>query len=261
MKNQYSGKTALITGASSGIGASFAKLLARSGANLILVARREERLQSLAKDLIAEFGIQTTIIGIDLGTAQAAHQLYEQTQALGLTIDILINNAGMGTHGDFLATEHAQHHQMINLNIIALSDLTYLYARDMAKQGSGQILLVASIAGFLPVPRFATYAATKAYVLTLGESLAKELKGQGITVTTLCPGGTLTEFMDVSGQKIDGIRNLAMMSSDSVAKSGLNALSRRQQVIIPGWLYKIGIFSLRLLPRPIQGIFGQMATD
>ena len=176
-------------------------------------------------------------------------------------MDILINNAGLGKHGDFLEMPLAHHHQMINLNIIALNDLTHFYGQDMARQGEGYILLVASIAGFLPVPRFSTYAATKNYVLALGEALGKELKDKGVTVTTLCPGGTLTEFMDVAGQEIDGIRSMAMMTSEEVAATGLKAMSRKKRVIVPGWIYKIGIASLRLFPRRLQATFGQLATD
>jgi len=259
--NNFSGRTALVTGASSGIGESFAHLLAKSGANLILVARREDRLNTLSETLRADFNVQVEVIAKDLALPHASEELYQQTNAQGLQVDILVNNAGLGTHGDFLDLPLAKHHQMINLNIIALNDLTHFYGQDMAKRGQGDILLVASIAGFLPVPRFSTYAATKNYVLALGEALGNELKSKGVTVTTLCPGGTLTEFMDVAGQQIDGVRSLAMMSSDKVAKTGLNALSRKKRVIVPGWLYKIGISSLRLYPRRLQAIFGQLATD
>jgi len=259
--NKFLGKTALVTGASSGIGSSFARLLAKSGANLILVARREDRLNKLAEILRNDFDVKVDVIVKDLAQLDASNELYRQTNALGLQVDVLINNAGLGTHGDFLNIPLSKHHQMINLNITALNDLTYLFGQDMAKRGQGSILLVSSIAGFLPVPRFSTYAATKNYVLALGEALGNEFKSKGVNVTTLCPGGTLTEFMGVAGQQIDGIRSLAMMSSDEVAKTGLKALARKQRVIVPGWLYKIGISSLRLFPRRLQAVFGQLATD
>ena len=257
----FSGKTALVTGASSGIGESFARILAKSGANLILVARREDRLNSLSETLRADFNVKVEVIAKDLALPNASEALYQQTSAMGIQVDILINNAGLGTHGDFLDMPLAKHHQMINLNIIALNDLTHFYGQDMAKRGEGSILLVASIAGFLPVPRFSTYAATKSYVLALGEALGHELKRKGVTVTTLCPGGTLTEFMDVAGQEIEGIRSLAMMTSEKVAQTGLDALSSKKRVIVPGWLYKIGIGSLRLFPRRLQALLGQLATD
>ena len=259
--NKFLGKTALVTGASSGIGSSFARLLAKSGANLILVARREDRLNKLAEILRNDFDVKVDVIVKDLAQLDASNELYRQTNALGLQVDVLINNAGLGTHGDFLNIPLSKHHQMINLNITALNDLTYLFGQDMAKRGQGSILLVSSIAGFLPVPRFSTYAATKNYVLALGEALGNEFKSKGVNVTTLCPGGTLTEFMGVAGQQIDGIRSLAMMSSDEVAKTGLKALARKQRVIVPGWLYKIGISSLRLFPRRLQAVFGQLVTD
>lgn len=257
----YSGKTALVTGASSGIGKSFAHLLASAGANLVLVARREDRLKELAEDLKNQYGTNVTIIAKDLGTPGSAESLYQDTLSKGLDIDLLINNAGMGKHGEFIEEPLESHHQMINLNVLALNDLTHFYSKEMVAKGSGEILLVASIASFMPIPKFATYAATKAYVLTLGESLAAELKPKGVTVTTLCPGGTLTEFMEISGQQIDGLRSLAMMTSDDVAKIGLSALRRKRRVVVPGMLYKVSIASLRMVPRRLQAVFGQMATD
>lgn len=259
--HKFTGKTALVTGASSGIGESFARILAKSGANLILVARREERLTKLSEALREEFNVTVDVIAQDLCVPNVSEALFQKTNSMGRQVDILINNAGFGIHGDFLAMSQASHHQMINLNITALNDLTYFYGQDMAKRGEGYILLVSSIAGFLPVPRFASYAATKNYVLALGEALGKELKTKGVTVTTLCPGGTLTEFMDVSGQQMDKMRSMAMMSSDKVAKTGLKALSRKKRIIVPGWLYKIGIASLRLFPRRLQAIVGQLVTD
>ena len=258
---QFKNKTALVTGASSGIGDSFARQLAQAGANLILVARREARLKALADSLERNYGVSVQVIARDLSLPNAGVELYEHIQTLGLTVDALFNNAGLGTQGDFLDASPEQHHQMINVNVVTLHDLTWHFARDMADRGSGYILLVGSIASFMPVPRFTTYAATKAYVLTLGESLAKELQDKGVTVTTLCPGGTTTEFMEHSGQQIDGLRTLAMMSSDSVARAGLKGLLKKQRVVVPGLLYKFSIASLRLVPRRMQAIFGQMATD
>ncbi|MCG8315087.1 MAG: SDR family oxidoreductase [Pseudomonadales bacterium] len=259
--NRFAGQTALITGASSGIGDSFARLLAAAGTHLVLVARRQERLQQLAEHLREKHSINVEVIALDLTSQNAVRSLYEQVQEQGIQIDILINNAGMGKHGDYLDVTLEEHHQMIYLNMIALNDLSYLFAKDMIERSSGYILLVGSIASFVPVPRFATYAATKAYVLSLGGALGKELAPHGIAVTTLCPGGTTTEFMDISGQQIDGIRTLAMMSSESVAKAGLRGLMLKQRVVVPGLLYKLSILSLRLFPRRLQALFGQMATD
>ena len=259
--SKFSGKTALITGASSGIGDSFARLLAAAGTHLLLVARREQRLLQLADHLRSQHGIVVDIIAMDLSAENAAYQLHQKVREKDLQIDLLINNAGMGKHGDYVNATLEEHHQMINLNIVALNDLSYLFGKDMIERGSGYILLVGSIASFVAVPRFATYAATKAYVLSLGEALGKELAPHGIVVTTLCPGGTTTEFMDISGQQIDGIRTLAMMSSESVAKTGLRGLLHKRRVVVPGLLYKISIISLRLFPRRLQALFGQMATD
>ncbi|MDX1694439.1 MAG: SDR family oxidoreductase [Ketobacteraceae bacterium] len=259
--DEFKGKTALITGASSGIGESFARLLAAAGANLVLVARREERLQALARELASGYGIETEVIPRDLGVPGAATELYRQIEERGLIIDILINNAGFGIQGDFLDAPLESHHQTINVNVMALHDLTWLFARDMVGRGSGQILLVASIAAFMPVPRFTTYAATKAYVLNLGDSLAKELAPRGVKVTTLCPGGTATEFFEHSGQEFGRWRALAMMSSDSVAKAALEGLVRGRHVVVPGLLYKLSLLMLRLVPRRLQAVVGQLATD
>lgn len=256
----FQGKTALITGASSGIGESFARQLAEQGADLVLVARRESRLQALAHELGRKHGIKTTVIAHDLSEPGAAQALYEKTQALHLPIDVLLNNAGLAKHSPFLDVSLESHTSMMRVNIDALTELTYLYGKDMVARKQGNILLVSSIAGFVPVPQFSTYAASKAYVLSLGKALYNEWKKSNVNVTVLCPGGTLTEFMDVSGQDIKGIRTLAMMSSDSVAKAGLNGMLRNKNVVVPGWLYKVSMASMRLVPTGLQAALGEAAT-
>lgn len=256
----FKGQTALITGASSGIGVSFARQLAGHGVHLILVARREDRLNALAAELAGDHGITVRVFAQDLSVDGAAQALYSRIKEEGLQVDLLLNNAGLGKHGEFLELAMDTHTSMMHLNIDALTELTWLFGRDMVARRSGNILLVSSIAGFVPVPLFSTYAASKAFVLNFGRALHKEWKPHNVNVTVLCPGGTLTEFMDVSGQKIDGIRSLAMMSSDSVASAGLQALQRRKAVVVPGWLYKVSMASLRLIPGRAQTAVGEMAT-
>lgn len=249
---RFTGKTALITGASSGIGETMAHLLAEQHCHLVLVARRLQRLEALQEKLVQLHGIKVEVIAADLLVSGAAQDLFEETRARNLTIDILINNAGFGKSGDFLEVGMAAHAQMIQLDITALTELTWLFADDMKRRGGGDILQVASIASFMPTPTFSTYGAAKAYVLNFSQALSRELKPFNINVTALCPGGTLTEFMDVSGQQITGLRTKAMMSSDAVAKAGLEALARRRSTVVPGWLYKISIAALRLIPRSVQ---------
>lgn len=256
----FTGKTALITGASSGIGKSFARILASQKTNLVLVARREDRLQTIADQLIEEFGIEAHVIAQDLAAPKAAETLYKRTHDLGLSIDILLNNAGLGHHGMFLDTDAEGHENTLQVNINALTQLTHLFGQDMKQRGEGYILLVASIASFMPIPQFSTYAASKAYVLSFGQSIAKELKKHNIKVSVTCPGGTATEFMDMSGQNITGWRTRAIMSSDDVAQSGLNALERGKVVNVPGALYKFSAASVRFLPKKLQLIVGEMAT-
>lgn len=258
--SSFQGQTALVTGASSGIGESFARQLAAQGANLVLVARREERLQELAAQLHRDFGVATHVMAQDLQEPGAAQSLYARVQQQGLQIDILLNNAGLGKHGAFLSLPLETHMAMMRVNVDALTELTWLFGRDMVTRRKGSILLVSSIAGYLPVPQFAIYAASKAYVLSFGKALHEEWKQHNVSVTVLCPGGTLTEFMEVAGQKIDGIRSLAMMSSEAVAGAGLRALAHGRRVVVPGALYKTSMAMLRFIPSRLQATLGEMAT-
>jgi short-subunit dehydrogenase len=174
--NSFAGKRALITGASSGLGLEFADLLAAQKVNLVLAARRQESMEKLASDLRRKYGVDVLVEAIDLASPGAASRLKSSLDASALTIDILVNNAGYGLHGDFLETPSERTVDMIQLNITALTELTYLFGRGMATRRSGHILLVASLLAFQAVPSYAAYAATKAYVLALGEALHDELR-------------------------------------------------------------------------------------
>src|SRR3954447_2940368 len=198
--NSFAGKRALITGASSGLGLEFAGILAAQKVNLVLAARRREPMEALAAELRRKYGVDVLVEAIDLASSGAASRLKSSLDARSVAIDILLNNAGYGLHGDLLETPIERTANMIQLNITTLTELTYLFGRDMAKRRSGHILLVASLLAFQAVPSYAAYAATKAYVLALGEALHDELRPHGVVVTSLCPGHTATGFDAAAGE-------------------------------------------------------------
>jgi len=245
--------TALITGASSGIGAEFARELARRGHGVTLVARREELLQALAVELREEHGVRAEVLACDLVDPAARDALPGRVEALGLTVDILVNNAGYGSAGDFIALSPAREADMVRLNCEAVVALTGAYAPQFVERGSGAILIVASMAGVQPLPRQATYAASKAFALHFAEALHSELGGHGVHVTALCPGPVDTEFARRAGleQMFAGVPGLAKVSSRDVAKQAISALSRNRRVVVPGLPIKIGAVAGRFTPRSI----------
>lgn len=250
--NVFAGKTALVTGASSGIGEQVARQLAAAGAHLVLVARRADRLQALATELSAEHGVRADVIAMDLAAPDAAAALHVQTEGSGQRIDILVNNAGFGQEGDFLDIPLEKHLAINHLNMTVLTELSWHFGHSMRQRGAGWIMNVASYGAFTPVPKLAIYAAGKAYVLSLGEAMAEELAPRGVVVSTLCPGGTWTEFTGVAGQTIDGIKKLGMMSAEDVARAGLTGLARGRRVVIPGLTYKLSATLLRSLPSALK---------
>ena len=237
-----------------------ARQLAALSCPLVLVARRTDRLEKSKARAGAKAWHSVTTISIDLSVPGSAQYLYDQCQAQDLQIDILINNAGFAKHGYMLDIPLPVHQEMIQLMVTTLTELTYLFGHDMRQRKDGYVMLVSSLLGFIPGPQFATYSAIKAYALNLADSLVREFKQDNVRITALCPGGTSTEFMDVAGQKIDGMRSLAMMSSESVARSGLKALAKGKGNVVPGILYKLAVLGLRLVPRNIQAVFGELAT-
>lgn len=247
--NPAQGKTALITGASVGIGMELARIHAAHGGNLIVVARRDEKLHELKKELEEKHQITVTVIPKDLSVPGAAEELYQEVQARNLQVDFLINNAGFGGRGFFHESDWDRDKAMINLNILALTALTRLFVNDMVARKSGKIVNVASMAGFLPGPLQAIYYATKAYVLSFSEAIANELAGTGVTVTALCPGATNTEFARVADlENVRVFKNTA--SAESVAREGYRAMLRGTVVNVTGLLNKFTIhFLLRLCPR------------
>ncbi|RJX30753.1 MAG: SDR family oxidoreductase [Oxalobacter sp.] len=247
-----SGKWALITGASSGLGVEFAHELAAAGYHLVLVARRIDRMQTLAADIESQHPVRAKVIALDLSLPHASINLKRQLDHENIHIDVLINNAGFGIFGDFLDESIEKTRNMVQLNITSLTELTHLFAADMVRHKRGQIMLVASVVAYQASPNYAAYGATKAYVLSLGEALHEELKPHGITVTVLSPGATATEFFDVSGQASTPLKRAFMMPSRPVVKIGLAAMRRGRATVVSGWKNKLMTFSTRLIPRKLQ---------
>lgn len=252
MDRTTGGTWALITGASSGLGVEFAHILARERMNLVLAARSVEPMQALAATLREAHGIQVVVEGLDLAAPDAPTELKRRTDARGLRIDTLINNAGHGVHGPFVDADLATTGRMLQLNVMTLTGLTRLYAADMATRGHGRILMVASLLGYMPTPEYAAYAATKAYVLALGEALHDELAPSGVTVTVLSPGITATAFADAAGHRVSPTLKLMMMQPRPVAETGIRALFAGRASVVPGFSNKLSAWSTRLTPRAVQ---------
>lgn len=246
--NTFQSKSVLITGASSGIGLSFARLLAKQESNLILVARQKNQLEHIASELKKQYGVEIHVIAADLSEPNAAQKIFTQTQQLNLSVDILVNNAGFGKWGDFLNFDTATYSSMLHLNVIALTDLCHLYLPSMLEKKEGGIINVASTAGFIPVPYAAVYSASKAYVLSLSEALYGEYSNQGITVLALCPGGTQTNFASVADSTVN-VNNSFAASPDAVAQDALDAFLKHKPYVIHGWQNYIRSHMPRILPR------------
>ena len=243
-------KTALITGASSGIGYELSKVFAKNGYNLVLVSRNTEKLKIISEEIRKQHDIQVKIMPKDLCKSPAPQELYDEVAAEGINIDVLVNNAAIGTYGKFTDSSTEKHMDLIQLNITSLTMLCKLFGTDMAKNGSGRILNVASTAAFQAGPLLSTYYASKAYVLMLSEALKYELKQDNVTVTVLCPGPTQTEFFqrnDMIGTKLE--RSPYIMSAAKVAEIGFSGLIKGKTIVVPGLINKLFAFSVRLTPR------------
>ncbi|MDF1591139.1 MAG: SDR family oxidoreductase [Desulfobacterales bacterium] len=243
-------KTALITGATSGIGYELSKVFAKNHYNLVIVSRNREKLDAVAGELSRLYDIQVKVIAKDLCKYPAPQALYNETTDGGIQIDVLVNNAGVGINGRLVDLSAAKHMDLIQLNIASLTILCKLFGADMVKMGSGGILNVASTAAFQAGPFMSAYYASKAYVLMFSEGLSAELKGTDVTVTALCPGPTRTDFFDSAGMKGSKLEKIPfMMTPAKVAEIGFSGLQKGKTIVIPGLVNKILAFSSRLFPR------------
>ena len=240
-------KTALVTGASAGLGEAFAEELARQGYDLYIVARRKDRLDSLASRLRQEFDISVIPLQCDLTKQDDRERLFDATGGERSEIDLVINNAGFGKVGNFHQHSKEIVRSMIDLNVMAVADLAHMYLPRMVQREKGAMVIVSSIASFQPLPYFALYAATKSFDRILGESLYEELKPHGVHVLTLCPGPTRTEFYLVSG--VDSSLSFKSMDASDVIQQTMRALAKKNWETIPGWKNKFLTAGQSLLPR------------
>jgi uncharacterized protein len=242
-------KTALITGASGGIGYELALLFAQDGFDCILVARSQDKLRELAARLESEYRIKTLVIARDLSRPSAVDEIYEEVSAASMHVDMLVNNAGFPVFGLFVETDLRMELEMLQVNVIALTALTKLFLRGMVERRSGRILNLASTAAFEPGPLMAVYYASKAYVLSFSEALANELRGTGVTITTLCPGPTRTGFQQRGAMEDSRLVQGQIADARSVALAGYRGLMAGKTIVIPGFTNKLVPWIVRVSPR------------
>jgi uncharacterized protein len=243
-------RTALITGASAGLGKEFASLFAKDGHDIVLVARSKERLEAIASELSSAHGVRVEVIASDLTDPAAPAAIFKECKQRGLTIDFLVNNAGFGSSGAFLEQTLGREIEMIQVNVTALVELTHRFASAMRERGSGRIMNIASTAGFQPGPFMATYYATKAFVISFSEALAYELADAGVSVTCHCPGATATEFAKAAGNdKTRLFQRGSVAGAEEVAAHAYAAMMKGEILSVHGALNKLGVQSLRFTPR------------
>jgi uncharacterized protein len=245
--------TCLVTGASSGIGADVARSLARRGHGSTLVARRSERLEELAAELRDEHGVRVEVVEADLAGERGRDALFARIAELQLRVEVLVNNAGFGSGGLFVELDAERETEMVRLNVEAVIALCGRYVPEMVRRGRGGVLNVASTAAFQPLPRQATYGATKAFVLSFTDALHAELDGTGVTATALCPGPVRTEFADTAGigEEAEGLPDVFWAESPEVAEQGVRGLERGRRVVVPGLLNRAGALGGQHAPRSL----------
>jgi hypothetical protein len=244
--------TVLITGASSGIGLEFSRLCARAKHRLILTARSADALEKLAEECRRSDGVEVHVIRADLAEAGDAKRLFDEIERRGLRVDVLVNNAGFGTHGRFWENDVAGELALLQVNIVSLVHLTRLILPGMIARGQGKILNVASTAAFFPGPLMANYYASKAYVLSFSEALSNELRHKGVTVTALCPGPTATNFQQRARMEQSKLFKMAGLSAEEVARAGYDAMMRGRRVCIPGMKNRLLAGLGRFAPRGLS---------
>jgi short-subunit dehydrogenase len=242
-------KTALVTGASGGIGKELARLFAADGYGLVLVARSRDKLARLSAELDAKAGTPTRVLPADLARPEAPQEIFDALQREGVELDALVNNAGVGSYGLFAETELRAELDLLQINVVALTHLTKLFLPGMIERGRGRILNVASTAAFQPGPLMAVYYASKAYVLSLSEALANELEGTGVTITTLCPGPTETGFVVAAGMSESKLFDRYAMDARTVAEAGYRGMLDGKTIVIPGFRNALVARSVGLMPR------------
>jgi short-subunit dehydrogenase len=249
---------ALVTGASGGIGAEIARELARRGHGLVLVARRKPRLESLAEELSAEYGIRAETIASDLGKPASRSRIAGRITELGLDVEILVNNAGFATGGPFYEADPARELEQVHVLVEAVVALTSMFLPAMVKRRRGAVLNVASTAAMQPLPYAAGYSAAKAYVLTFSEAIHQEVGGRGVTVTALCPGPVETEFWEIAGWQAGGqsferaVPSPALISAKDAARAGVDGLEGGKRVVVPGLPMRAAMLATRYIPHAVK---------
>jgi uncharacterized protein len=254
--------TALITGASSGIGMELARICAAHKINVVLVARNQDKLEALASQLRGSDGIAVLPIAADLSQSGSAKHIFDHCHGQGLVIDLLVNNAGFGDFAFFQDSTWEKQREMIQVNIMALTELTWLFLPGMITRKQGRIMNLASTAAFLPGPGMSVYFATKAYVLSFSEAIANELKGTGVSVTALCPGPTQSGFQEAAAQQESKlVKGKKLPSSRQVAEFGFRAMMKGKVVAIHGWKNELLISSIRISPRSLVSQVSRKRMD
>lgn len=248
---ELDGKTALVTGASSGFGAHFARQLAALGCNLVITARRLDRLTALRDEICAASPVRVDILVQDLGQPGAAQLLFDQVTALGLEVDLLVNNAGFGLKGKFLELPLDRQMDILRLNVGAVQELTWLFARPMVNRGYGEILFVTSVAEYQPSPNYAVYAASKVYVSYLAHALHYELHGTGVNCLVVAPGISPTEFSSIARQG-RSLMHLGEMPPEEVVRRSLDALLQGKEKLVPGWQNRLATSLAIHAPRRLK---------
>jgi uncharacterized protein len=249
---------ALVTGASSGIGAAIARELADRGHTLVLVARRKEKLDTLAEELTEEFGVRAESVGCDLAKAASRQRLPARIESLGLEVSVLVNNAGFATGGAFHESDPARELEQVRVLVEAPVALTSAFLPAMVRRGRGAILNVASTAGMQPLPYSAGYSAAKAYVLTFTEAVHQEVSGSGVTVTALAPGPVTTEFWDIAGWEVTGqsfekaVPRQAWVTAEQAAEAGVKGVEAGRRVVVPGLPIRAAMLATQYLPHAVK---------